>query len=234
MQNLYEKYDQLLTERSDFYKAINSRYMEIRDLVERNIAKTLYGKESKYLGYFCPSLILDKTVQGFKKDKLRDKIRKGQLDYVSYEIDDADQIIRIKEVNSYGTIFETYIIDYKNGKLSITFLNGKAIESIENVIYSNCKNGIEYFYILGNSHLWEEKYTYSILNNSIISCEKLYYVPNLINSSKEINPGYDGSPAKKYSIELQIDKDKTVINLVHSELVNGKIKSSFVYNKKST
>lgn len=229
MKNQFDEYDSLLRERSAYFESLKTEYQRLKADAEARIAKVAYGKESIYLGHFCPSLIIDKTVKGFKRDKLKTKLRSGQVDYVRYDLDKSDQLVRVNEFNSFGTVFETYVQTIGDSSVSSTFLNGEPVPSNSNVRFKFGTYGIEVFYILGPSHLWEEKYDYKKIGSRIIGCTQTYYVPNLKGSDREIPAGRTGSPAKQYKIELKVDDRLEIVRLEYGELLDGKLKVTYAY-----
>lgn len=221
MQNCFLDYDTLLEERAALFQEVKGQYKTFKKNAEPTIQRIAYGKESKYLGHFCPSLILDKTTKGFCRDKLQKSLRKRATAYVAYEMDRSDQLVRIQEVDSAGSVFETYLHSVGDSVVSLTFLDGKPVSSNENVRYKPGKHGVELFYIMGSSHLWEEKYDYSQIARNRIHCTKTYYVPNLVNSDKSIAAGNTGSPARRYEIEIHLNPAGEIERVEHTEILYG-------------
>jgi len=78
MENLYREFDEIMNLREQITASVKKKYNELLDNVNKNTSETKYGTASMYLGYFCPSLIMDKAVGGFTKGRLLKSIPKSK------------------------------------------------------------------------------------------------------------------------------------------------------------
>lgn len=85
-QNLYKEYDDILELRKNILQYAEDNYRSLHDSVEAKRDTIKYGRNSLYLGYFCPSLVIDKVTKGFKKGRLLNSIPKTNKGYVLYEL----------------------------------------------------------------------------------------------------------------------------------------------------
>ena len=231
--NLYEDFDQIMTLQMELMNSVAEKYIELFENVKRNTSERKYGTQNMYLGYFCPSLVMDKTVGGFKKGKLYKDIPNAKSgNYVVYDIDSKGKLLRIQNINKYGTVVETYIIRENNTEFSVKF-SGKKLTIYNGpstrTIYENGK--LKRFDIIDNASIWSEIYTYSVDNNKKVECKRYYYVPNLKGSQNSIPIGIKGSPTQLFIMDIELDSQEKVIKIEHYELVEGKKVLSYVYEK---
>jgi hypothetical protein len=231
-ENLYKEFDGIMISQKQIMNFAGERYEELLENVKRNTCETKYGTQGMYLGYFCPSLVMDKTVGGFKKGRLHNDIPKNKSgNYVVYDIDSEGKLLRMQEINSYGTIVETYIIKEDNAEFSVKF-SGKKLTTYDGAstrtMYENGK--LKRFDIIDNSCLWSEIYTYNSDNNQKLECRKYYYVPDLKGSEKSIPIGIKGSPAQLFIIDIELDNQEKIIKIEHSELINGQKVLTYIKN----
>jgi hypothetical protein len=231
--NLHKDFDQIMTLQMELLNSVAAKYIELLENVKRNTSETKYGTQNMYLGFFCPSLVMDKTVGGFKKGKLYKDIPNTKSgNYVVYDIDSKGKLLRIQDINKYGTIVETYIIRENNTEFSVKFSEKKLTiydGASTRTIYENGK--LKQFDIIDNASMWSEIYTYNADNNKKVECKRYYYVPNLKGSQTSIPIGIKGSPTQLFIIDIEIDSQEKVIKVEHYELVEGKKVLSYVYEK---
>jgi hypothetical protein len=233
IENIYREFDEIMNLQKQIMNSVGGKYKELLENVKRNTSETKYGTQNMYLGYFCPSLVMDKTVGGFKKGKLQTNIPKNKSgNYVVYDIDGEGKLLRIQDINSFGTIVETYIIKENETEYSVKFSNEKL------TIYNGAstrtiyENGIlKRFDIIDNSAMWSEIYSHNPENYQKIECRKYYYVPVLKGSDKSIPIGIKGSPVQLYIMDLELDKQGKVIKIEHNELIDGKKVLTYTYKK---
>ena len=233
IENIYREFDEIIKLQKQVMKSVGEKYKELLENVKRNTSETKYGTQSMYLGYFCPSLVMDKTVGGFKKGKLQTNIPKNKSgNYVVYDIDSEGKLLRMQDINSYGTIIETYVIKEKETEFSVNFSDKKLTTYNGESTRTIFENGIlKRFDIIGNSSLWSEIYSYNPENIQKIECRKYCYVPDLKGSKKSIPIGIKGSPAQLYIMDVELDNLNKVINIEHNELIDGQKVLTFIYKK---
>ena len=76
IENLYAEFDEIMNLQKQIMNSAGEKYNELLENVKRNTSETKYGIQNMYLGYFCPSLVMEKTVDGFKKGRLLKDIPK--------------------------------------------------------------------------------------------------------------------------------------------------------------
>jgi hypothetical protein len=227
--NRFEEFDQLIADRAKRGEYYALHYSELESEANQRIANTLYGKHSLFLGPYCPSLVYDKTIGGFKRGKPRKNLLRPENGYVSYEVDVNGKLLRMKDVNKYGTVSETYVIREGNEEYSIPFSDkgfdrtGYSVRAI----YED--NRIMRCDLIYGSHLWSEIYDYKNIALNLIRCTQWYYVPGLKGSDKSKKPGEPGSPARQWEMNIYVDADQTIIRLEYGELINGKVEISYIY-----
>ena len=59
----------------------------------------------------------------------------------------------------------------------------------------------------------------------MIECDWYYYLPFLVNSSKEIPTGYDNSPMKQYKYEIYKERIVEYVKEKENYVLNGEIKN---------
>ena len=125
-EDVYREFDEIMNLQKQILNSAGEKYNELLETVKRDTSETKYGTQNMYLGYFCPSLVMDKTVGGFKRGRLHNDISKNKSgSYVVYNIDIEGKLLRIQDINSFGTIVETYIIRESNTEFSVQFSDGK-------------------------------------------------------------------------------------------------------------
>ena len=199
IENLYKEFDEIFNLRKQITASAEGKYEELLENVKSNTSEKKYGTANMYLGYFCPSLVMDKTTGGFTKGRLLKSIPKNKSgSYVIYDIDNKGKLLRMQDVNSHGSLVETYILQEENTEFSVIFLDKKLTVFYAPSTRTMYKNGkLVRFDIIGNDDLWSEIYTYNPNNNLKVECKKYYYVPNLHGSknlflleSKEVQHNY--------------------------------------------
>ncbi|SHI52048.1 hypothetical protein [Clostridium magnum] len=231
LENLYKEYDDILELRESMLQYAEDNYDILREAVENNVATVRYGISASNLGHFCPSLVMDKITAGFKKGRLLKSIPKREDGYVVYELDSKGKLLRIQDVNSFGTIVETYIIRKDNEEFSATIFDGKKcpVVSDTRTIYDGDK--VVRFDIIGTGHIWSEVYSYDKHDSKKLECKQYYYVPNLKGSNKSIQVGETGSPMRLFNMEIELDEKKNVIRIEFGEFIKGKTEISYIYTK---
>ena len=232
-ENLYIEFDEIMDAQQQILTSVGGKYHELLENVKANTSETKYGTQSMYLGYFCPSLVMDKIVGGFKKGRLQKDIPKNKSgNFVAYDIDDKGKLLRMQDINSHGSIVETYIIREKNTEFSVNFSDKKMTVyngASTRTVYDNGK--LVRFDIVDNSCMWSEIYTYNSDNNQQVECKRYYYVPGLKGSNKSVPVGMKGSPAQLSVMDIELDNQGKLVKLEHSELIEGRQVLTYTYVK---
>lgn len=176
---------------------------------------------------------MEKTVGGFKKGRLLNDIPKNKSgNYVVYDIDSEGKLLRMQDINSHGTIVETYIIRQNSTEFSVKFSDKKLTTYSGATTRTKYEKGnLKRFDIIDNSSMWSEIYTYNSDNNQKIECNKYYYVPTLIGSKKSIPIGAKGSPAQLFIMDIELDNQGKVIKIEHNEFIDGQRVLTYIYKK---
>ena len=232
-EDVYSEFDKIMKLQKQILNSAGEKYNELLETVKRSTSETKFGTQNMYLGYFCPSLVMDKTVGGFKRGRLQNDIPKNKSgNYVVYDIDIEGKLLRIQNINSFGSIGETYIIRESNTEFSVQFSDGKLTfynGPSTRAIYE--KGKLKRFDIIDNSSMWSEIYKYSSDNIHKVDCSKYYYVPNLKGSDKSISIGTKGSPAQLFIMEIELNNQEKVIKIEHYEFIEGQKVLTYTYNK---
>lgn len=233
IENIYSEFDEIMKLQMSVLSSVGVKYDELLEHVKRNTCEIKYGTQNMHLGYFCPSLVMDKTVGGFKKGKLQTTIPKSKSgSYVIYDIDKDGKLLRIQAVNSFGTIVETYIVKENNVEYGVKFSDKKLTlhnGASTRTIYENGR--LKRFDIIDSSYMWSEIYLYNPNNNQKVVCEKYYYVPNLKGSKKSIPVGAAGSPAQLFIMNIDLDNQGKVIKIHQYEIIENQKVLTYIYNK---
>jgi hypothetical protein len=232
-EDLYKEFDEIMHLQKQVLDSSGETYNGLLENVKRHTIETKYGTQNMYLGYFCPSLVMDKTVSGFKRGRIQNDIPKTKSgDYVVYDIDIEGRLLRIQDINSFGTVVETYIIRENNTEYSVqfsdgqlTFYNGPSTRTIYE------KGKVKRFDIIDNSSMWSEIYKFNPENNYRIECSTYYYVPNLKGADKAIPIGTKGSPARLYLMDIELNKQEKVVKIEHFEYIEGRKVLTYTYSK---
>lgn len=233
IESLYLEFDEIINLQIQKLNSLGEKYEELLENVKRCTNETKYGTQNMYLGYFCPSLVMDKTVGGFKKGKLQTNIPKNKSgDFVIYDIDSQGRLLRMQDINSYGTIIETYIVKENDTEFSVKFSDKQLNLYHGDTTRTIFENGrLKRFDIIDNLCMWSEIYSYNPDNNKKIECRKYYYVPNLKGSKKTIPIGIKGSPAQLFIMDIELDSQERVIKIEHNEFIDGQKVLNFIYEK---
>lgn len=166
-EDIYKEFDEIMNLQMQIMNTAGEKYEELLENVKRKTHETRYGTQSMYLGFFCPSFVMDKTVGGFKKGRLLKDIPEDKnKSYVIYDIDSEGKLLRMQAINSHGTIVETFIIKENNTEYSVKFSDKKVTiynGASTRTIYENGK--LKRFDIIDNYNMWSELYTYNSNNN---------------------------------------------------------------------
>ena len=228
MFNYYNEFDDLMScfnnarkyalENADCFENIKSNRVE-------------YSTPSDFFyGIHTPSLILKIAYsKSYTKGRKLKNIGNRE-EYMSYEYDASDRLIKISE----------------HGEPSTTFSCIFQLNDFEWIIpiykYKNCycecykaemRKYDEYGRILiyarfDTAQVWLERYTYSKDNPQNAVCEFWNYIPNLSHSSKDKSVSETGSPAQLWIYKLDLSNLKKV----NGELIESYTRDSSAYRQK--
>jgi hypothetical protein len=226
--NLYKDFDDIFVIKDEMLEYAEKNIKLLQKNVSENLHVKKYGINSMYGGYFCPSLILEKIVGGFKKGKLFNNIPKGRNIYNIYELDKNNQLLREQEITSERIGVEHYIINNGNTKYFMAISGKEKCTYVYSLraIYEDEK--IKQFDIIDSNSLRSEQYEYG---KDMITCKQYYYVPGLKGSNKSVPIGEEGSPMKLYIINFKTDEDNKIYWLEHGEYRDGNLEIGYEYSK---
>ena len=232
-ENLYQEFDEIMNLQKQIAASAAGKYKELLENVERNTSETKYGTQCMHLGYFCPSLVMDKTAGGFSKGKLQKNIPENKSgSYVVYDIDSNGKLLRMQDINSYGAVVETYIIREGDTEYSVKFSDKELTVHYGATTRTIHENGkLVRFDIIDSGYMWSEIYSYNLDNKLKVECKRYYYVPGLKGSKKSVPVGMKGSPAKLYIMDIELDDKGKTVKIEHYELIEGQKVLTYVYEK---
>ena len=183
-----------------------------------------------YYGIHTPSLILKIAYsKSYTKGRKLKNIGNRE-EYMSYEYDDSDRLIKISEHGEKSTTFccifqlndfEWIIPVYKYNDHYCEWYKAEMRKYDEHgriLIYAR----------FDTAQVWLERYTYSTDNSQNAVCEFWNYIPNLSHSSKNKSVSETGSPAQLWIFELDLSNPKKV----NGELIESYTRDSSAYRQK--
>lgn len=232
--NLFERFDKILESYDSTVKYAEEHFEELRDS-EQNAAKKVMTTLGYDLGIACPSLIIHKIVRGNKKGRIIKEIPKGkECNYNIISYDKEAKPVAIRPYNKWGAQDATYFFQYEGYIWAVCLYDNSGKGTCSDLYRMLYENGrIQSFYIMGKSHLWGEEYEYPQDEAEPIRCKRYYYVPNRVETSKDIPAGHEHSPMTEWLYEISRD-GKTIAEYVkqgegydfYREYVTGKLKKS--------
>lgn len=224
MDNLYQKFDNLLSSRAGIVNEVADNIELIKS--KANIDTVKFSTAFDGLGPLCPSLIIDKLTGGYKKGRLLSKKPKSQnYSAIYYDIDNNP--LYIEEYNEYGCEHTVYFLN-KNGVIwAAPFIRTSKSEYptyVHRMVYENGRVK-EYTYLTEVS-LNHEEYTYPQNPDSVI-CDEYYYVPQISKKGRALG----GGNLSVHKNEIFLQKGK-VCEIKHYDVI-GEVKSlTYTYFKK--
>lgn len=223
MDNLYEKFDKLLSVRANIVRETAENIELIKSGANPDSIK--YSTAFDGLGPLCPSLIIDKLTGGYKKGRLLSKKPKSSQYAVIYYDKDSNPLY-VEKYNQYGCEL-TYCFWNKDGVIWVVpFVrtsNSEYPTYVHRMVYENGRIS-EYTYMTANS-LNHEEYTYTE-NPDIAICDEYYYVPHMSQKGRKMNGG--NLSVHKNNITLQKGK---VVEIKHFDVIGEKEILTFTYSK---
>lgn len=224
MDKLYEKFYNLLSQRSDIVREVADNIEQIKN--KEIICNIKYSTAFDGLGPLCPSFIIDKLTGGYKKGRILSKKPESQkYAVIYYDVDNNP--LYIEKYNQYGCEL-TYCFWNKDGVIwAVPFVrtsNSEYPTYVHRMLYENGRIS-EYTYMTSES-MNHEEYTYTEDSDMII-CDEYYYVPNVSKKVKHLN----GGALSVYKNYITLQRGR-VVEIKHYEL-NGNIKNlTYIYTKK--
>ena len=219
MEKLYKELNEIFDINNQMLEYAEKNIKSLQKNILENTSIKKYGINQMYGGYFCPSLILEMTTQGFKKGKLYNNIPKNKNTYYVYELDKNNHLLRIQEIMLNKIDVEYYILEKENTQYFTAIYGNKKCTFTYSLraIYENDK--IKQFDIIQSNSLWSEQYEYK---KDKIICKQYYYVPDM-------QKGFD--KIKLYIINFKMNENKKINWLEHGEYKKGKLEIDFEYRK---
>ena len=199
MEKLYKEFNKIFDINNQMLEYAEQNINLLQKNVLENTSIKKYGINQMYGGYFCPSLILETTTQGFKKGKLFNNIPPNKNTYYVYELDKNNHLLRIQEIMSNEIGVEHYILEKEDIQYLMAISDKKKCTYVYSLraIYENDK--IKQFDIIQGNSLWSEQYEYE---KDKIICKQYYYVPDMEKGGEKI---------KLYMINFRMDENKKIV-----------------------
>ena len=217
MINHYHEFDDLMS----YFNNARKYALENADRFENIRSNRVeYSTPSDfYYGIHTPSLILRLAYsKSHTKGRKLKNIGKRE-EYMSYEYDDSNRLIKISEHGEKSTTF--YCIFQLNNDHYSEWYKGEMRKYDEH-------GRISIYARFDTSQIWLERYTYSKINPQSATCEFWNYIPNLSHSSKNKSISETGSPAQLWIFEL----DLTDPSKVNGELIESYTRDFSAYRQK--
>ncbi len=183
-----------------------------------------------YYGIHTPSLILKIAYSKAYTKGRKLKTIGNREEYMLYEYDDSDRLIKISEHGEKSTTFccifqrndfEWIIPVYKYNNRYCEWYKAEMRK------YDECGR-ISIYARFDTAQAWLERYTYSQNNPHSAICEFWNYIPNLSHSSKNKSVSETGSPAQLWIFELDLSDPKKV----NGELIESYTRDFSAYRQK--
>ena len=183
-----------------------------------------------YYGIHTPSLILRLAYSKSHTKGRKLKNTGKREEYLSYEYDDSNRLIKISEHGEKSTTF--YCIFQLNDfewLIPVYKYNDHFSEWYKGEMRKYDEHGrISIYARFDTSQIWLERYIYPQNNPQIATCEFWNYIPNLSHSSKNKSVSETGSPAQLWIFELNLSDPKKV----NGELIESYTRDFSVYRQK--
>ena len=183
-----------------------------------------------YYGIYTPSLILKIAYsKSYTKGRKLKNIGNRE-EYMSYEYDDSNRLIKISEHGENSTTF-CCIFQLNNFEWIIPVYKYKnrycEWYKAEMRKYDEYRR-ISIYARFDTAQVWLEKYTYSQDNALSTICEFWNYMPNLSHSSKNKSVSETGSPAQLWIYKLDLSDPKKA----NGELIESYSRDVSAYRQK--
>ena len=228
MVNHYQEFDDLIICFNDArkYALDNAEHFE-----NMKSSRIEYSSPSDfYYGIHTPSLILK---MAYSKQYTKGKKLKNignREEYMSYEYDDSDRLIKISEHSekslTFCCIFQLNDLEWI---IPVYKYNNRYCEWYKAEMRKYDAFGrISLYARFDTAQIWLEKYTYSENDSENAICEFWNYIPNLSHSSKDKSVSETGSPAQLWIYELDLSDPQKV----SGELIGSYERDASAYRQK--
>ena len=183
-----------------------------------------------YYGIHTPSLILKIAYsKSYTKGRKLKNIGNRE-EYMSYEYDDSDRLIKISEHGENSTTFCCiFQLNDFEWIIPVYKYNNHYCERYKAEMRKYDEHGRILIYArFDTAQVWLERYTYSTDNPQNTVCEFWNYIPNLSHSSKNKSVSETGSPAQLWIYKLDLSDPKKV----NGELIESYTRDSSAYRQK--
>ena len=183
-----------------------------------------------YYGIHTPSLILKIAYsKSYTKGRKLKNIGNRE-EYMSYEYDASDRLIKISEHGEQSTTFSCiFQLNDFEWIIPVYKYKGHYSERYKGEMRKYDDRGrISIYARFDTAQVWIEKYFYSQNNPQSAICEFWNYIPNLSHSSKNKSVSETGSPAQLWIFELDLSNTKKV----NGELIESYTRDSSAYRQK--
>ncbi len=217
MINHYQEFDDFMNyfEEARKYALDNAEYFS--NIKSDNV---VYSTPSDFLfGIHMPSLVLELAYsKSFRKGKIFKNLG-DRKEYMSYEYDDRNQLIKISSYDEDS--FSFCCIFRLNGfqwAVPVYKYKDHYCELYKAEMLKYDEHGrISVYALFDTAQIWMEKYTYSQNEPLTAVCEHWNYIPKLSHSSKDKLVSETGSPAELWVYKLDTsDSNKITGELVES------------------
>ena len=183
-----------------------------------------------FYGIHTPSLILKIAYsKSYTKGRKLKNIGNRE-EYMSYEYDGSDRLIKISEHGENSTTFCCiFQLNDFEWIIPVYRYKGHYSEWYKGEMRKYDEHGRILIYArFDTAQVWLERYTYSKDNPQNAVCEFWNYIPNLSHSSKNKSVSETGSPAQLWVFEL----DLSDLKKVNGELIESYTRDSSAYRQK--
>ena len=228
MINHYNEFDNLMSCFNDARKYALENAQRFENIESNRVD---YSTPSDfYYGIHTPSLILKIAYsKSYTKGRKLKNIGNRE-EYMSYEYDDSDRLIKISEHGEKSTTFCCiFQLNDFEWIIPVYKYNDHYCERYKAEMRKYDEHGRILIYArFDTAQVWLERYTYSTENPQNAVCEFWNYIPNLSHSSKNKSVSETGSPAQLWIYKL----DLSDLKKVNGELIESYTRDSSAYRQK--
>ncbi len=228
MINHYNEFDDLMSYFNDARKYALENAEHFENIKSNRVD---YSTPSDfYYGIHTPSLILKLAYsKSYTKGRKLKNIGNRE-EYMSYEYDDFDRLIKISE---HGEKTTTFYCIFQLNDFEWVIPVYKYIDHYSEWYKGEMRKYDEYGRIsiyarFDTAQVLLERYTYSQDNTQSAICEFWDYIPNLSHSSKDKSVSETGSPAQLWIFELDLSDPKKI----NGELIESYTRDFSAYRQK--
>ncbi|MEW9673817.1 hypothetical protein [Ammoniphilus sp. 3BR4] len=199
------------------------RLPQLRAAAAEKIVRVTYSKggEAIHRGFYCPSPVQDLIIGGLKRGRLyKKKIPKlGEYSY-EYGFDQDGKLLRVKLAHEFG-FDEEYLIYVGDVEYGLQFNYSGSLKAVSRCTYEN-----------GKLMKYEQSH-YELEQYSDLHYEEYRYQGDLLS---EVDFFFNIMPQiglyEEKRLRVEHDEDGNIIRLNSSEMIDGELKTTFVYHVK--